>query len=523
MQRSQQHSSHMAPGDTDSLRTLSLDFLSLLGEGQVFSDVAFEVEGRHVYAHSGSFQFSAQSSGRLCQDKSCWHTHCSAAVKFGLDILNAAVFFGVEQLSAITQNHLASMAEKASIEDVMRMLVIARKQNDLHLWHLCSKLVAKSGLSPKMLLKYLPGDLVQELQSIRQKTGYNSDTTASGSATLEQKIKRMQKALDSSDVELVKLMVMGEGLNLDEVFGLHYAVSSCSRKVVKNLLELGAANVNLQDLDGRTPLHIAAQLGDPEKIAMLLDHHAEPHTRTATCATAMDIVQSGAAEIQSAGRYNTKADHNRLRACMELLERAALASTRLTHTRSAAVVDTGSPASILTENGSSTWFPEESDNFQGSMSRMKSAGTPGLLQSGNDIFSSLWNGLPGKVHGTETTERGEASRSPISRLLQPNSEFEYFDTQQLQSESCSLTSKPTMLETSSLDERPREMSRVFVDLKDLPVLRDVREVVFKDIKDITNDALENFKRVYTPNDEEVNSGWQLFLQEHSEAAALRTP
>lgn len=51
MQRSQQHSSHMAPGDTDSLRTLSLDFLSLLGEGQVFSDVAFEVEGRHVYAH----------------------------------------------------------------------------------------------------------------------------------------------------------------------------------------------------------------------------------------------------------------------------------------------------------------------------------------------------------------------------------------------------------------------------------------------------------------------------------------
>lgn len=80
-----------------------------------------------------------------------------------------------------------------------------------------------------------------------------------------------------------------------------------------------------------------------------------------------------------------------------------------------------------------------------------------------------------------------------------------------------------MLETSSLDERPREMSRVFVDLKDLPVLRDVREVVFKDIKDITNDALENFKRVYTPNDEEVNSGWQLFLQEHSEAAALRTP
>lgn len=177
--------------------------------------------------------------------------------------------------------------------------------------------------------------------------------------------------------------------------------------------------MNLQDLDGRTPLHIAAQLGDPEKIAMLLDHHAEPHTRTATCATAMDIVQSGAAEIQSAGRYNTKADHNRLRACMELLERAALASTRLTHTRSAAVVDTGSPASILTENGSSTWFPEESDNFQGSMSRMKSAGTPGLLQSGNDIFSSLWNGLPGKGMKRPPTELVPISRNLAEKVSWP--------------------------------------------------------------------------------------------------------
>lgn len=155
MQGSQQQSS-MSPPDDSSLKTLSGDFLGLLDEGRAFSDVTFEVEGRQVFAHrcvlaarspffrmifcgdsqllssalprpgtpqvipvgivgydvfmlllqflySGTFLLSAQNSGRGCKDKSCRHTHCSSAVEFGLEMLNAAVFFGVEQLSTITQ------------------------------------------------------------------------------------------------------------------------------------------------------------------------------------------------------------------------------------------------------------------------------------------------------------------------------------------------------------------------------------------------------------------------------------
>ncbi len=48
----------------------------------------------------------------------------------------------------------------------------------------------------------------------------------------------------------------------------------CNRKVVKTLLDLGAANVNLCGPDGRTPLHMVAEVGDPEMIAMLLDQMA---------------------------------------------------------------------------------------------------------------------------------------------------------------------------------------------------------------------------------------------------------
>ena len=131
------------------------------------------------------------------------------------------------------QKYLGAMAEKASIEDVMRMLARAGKKEDLHLWHLwslCSKLVAKSGLSVETLQKHLPAEVVLEVETIRHKSENNSHNTSNYHNNYsEQKTKRMQKALDSSDVELVKLMVMGEGLNLDKAFALHYAITSCSR------------------------------------------------------------------------------------------------------------------------------------------------------------------------------------------------------------------------------------------------------------------------------------------------------
>jgi regulatory protein NPR1 len=154
------------------LKSLSQDFLSLLLNGQSFSDVSFAVEGRHVYAHkcvlaarspffrmifcgdahmldgapavagsttqqqqpqppraatvapqvipvgivghdvfmlllqflyTGNLCFSPQNLSRACKEKSCWHTHCSSAVEFALETLNAAHFFGVDQLSTLTQ------------------------------------------------------------------------------------------------------------------------------------------------------------------------------------------------------------------------------------------------------------------------------------------------------------------------------------------------------------------------------------------------------------------------------------
>ncbi|KAL9672254.1 hypothetical protein QQ045_028504 [Rhodiola kirilowii] len=341
----------------EGLKSLSMDYLNLLINGQAFSDVSFSVEGRLVHAHrcilaarslffrkffSTEHQPAAAStlnkpppslqqvipvnsvgyevfmlmlqflySGQVsiipqkhetrsnCAERTCWHTHCSSAVDLALDTLAAARYFGVEQLALQTQKQLGSMVDKASIEDVMKVLIASRKQDLQHLWITCSHLVAKSGLPPEVLAKHLPFDVVAKIEDLRLKLSRPSLSFTSNSNTAmhhhlqggaadhiaavadfedQQKIRRMRRALDSSDVELVKLMVMGEGLNLDEALALHYAVENCSREVVKALLELGAADVNYRaGPGGKTPLHIASEMVSPDMVAVLLDHHADPN------------------------------------------------------------------------------------------------------------------------------------------------------------------------------------------------------------------------------------------------------
>ncbi|KAH7677117.1 regulatory protein NPR1 protein [Dioscorea alata] len=385
----------------EMLRSMSLDYLNLLINGQAFSDVSFSVEGRLVHAHrcilaarslffrkffcgpesppgssrvasprggvaAGGIVIPVHSvtfevfmlvlqflySGQVsiipqkheprpnCPDRGCWHTHCTAAVDLALDTLSAARIFGVEQLALLTQKQLASMVEKASIEDVMKVLTASRKQDMHQLWTTCSHLVSKSGLPPEVLAKHLPIDVVAKIEELRIKSSLSRrptsfmDVVTGPPAELEDhhhKIRRMRRALDSSDVELVKLMVMGEGLNLDAAFALHYAVENCSREVVKALLELGAADVNCPaGPAGKTPLHIAAEMVCPDMVAVLLDHHADPNIRTVDGVTPLDILRSLTSDFLFKGAVPglTHIEPNKLRLCLELVQSAAMVLSR---------------------------------------------------------------------------------------------------------------------------------------------------------------------------------------------------
>ncbi|CAL9097966.1 unnamed protein product [Musa textilis] len=433
----------------EALKSLTLDYLNLLVNGQAFSDVTFSVEGRFVHAHrcilaarslffrrffcgtdppspgllssprTGAaspgtaggggtvipvnsvsyevfllilqFLYSGQASvvpqkhqpPSGCCERSCWHTHCTAAVDLALDTLAAARSFGIKQLEQIievtshgligpslpiprfvicrrlmfgtavvhsgcgwVQKQLAVMVEKASIEDVMKVLVASRQQDLQQLWTTCSHLVAKSGLPAEVLAKHLPIDVVARIEELRFKSSlvrrspfvahhhHQQIDVAVSSADIDDhhhKIRRMRRALDSSDVELVKLMVMGEGLNLEDALALHYAVENCSREVVKALLELGAADVNRPaGPSGRTPLHVAAEMVCPDMVAVLLDHHADPNVRTVDGVTPIDILRTLTSEFLFKGAVPALShiESNKLRLCLELVQSAALVMTR---------------------------------------------------------------------------------------------------------------------------------------------------------------------------------------------------
>ncbi|XP_039010832.1 BTB/POZ domain and ankyrin repeat-containing protein NOOT1-like isoform X2 [Hibiscus syriacus] len=383
------------------LKSLSLDYLNLLINGQAFSDATFMVEGRLVHAHrcilaarsvffrkffcghdppsgldpvgsrmsSGGapvgsrpgvipvnsvgyevfllllqFLYSGQVSivpqkhepRPNCSERACWHTHCTSAVNLALDTLAAARYFGVEQLALLTQKQLTNMVEKASIEDVMKVLIASRKQDMHQLWTTCSHLVAKSGLPPDVLAKHLPIDVVAKIEELRLKSSLARRSLIPHHHELvadleDQKIRRMRRALNSSDVELVKLMVMGEGLNLDEALALHYAVENCSREVVKTLLELGASEVNYPaGPAGKTPLHIAAEMVSPDMVAVLLDHHADPNVRTVDGVTPLDILRTLTSDFLFKGAVPglTHIEPNKLRLCLELVQSAAMVISR---------------------------------------------------------------------------------------------------------------------------------------------------------------------------------------------------
>ncbi|KAJ3681051.1 hypothetical protein LUZ60_015540 [Juncus effusus] len=388
----------------DSFKSLSLDYLNLLINGQAFSDVSFSIEGRIVHAHRCvlaarslffrkffcgidnqiqnnsrggennnnnselvipvnsiryevfvlmlQFLYSGQASVLApkheplqgCGERGCWHTHCTGAVDLALDMLSAARSFGVEQLTLVVQKQLEGMVKEASIDDVMKVLVTSRKHDLQELWTTCSHLVARSGLSTEILAKHLPIDIVAKIEDLRAKSPLAlrspfmthhylpiDISSSSSSADRDHKLRRMRRALDSSDIELVKLMVMGEGLNLDDALAVHYAVQNCSREVVKALLELGASDVNCRaGPSGKTPLHLAAEMVSPDMVSVLLDHHADPNARTLDGVTPLDVLRNLTSDFLFKGAVPglTHIEPNKLRLCLELVQSAVVVMSR---------------------------------------------------------------------------------------------------------------------------------------------------------------------------------------------------
>uniref|UniRef100_A0A1D1XRL7 Regulatory protein NPR3 n=1 Tax=Anthurium amnicola TaxID=1678845 RepID=A0A1D1XRL7_9ARAE len=256
-----------------------------------------------------------------CVDPVCAHDACRPAINFAVELMYASSVFQITELASLFQRRLLNFIEKALVEDVIPILLVAfHSQLDVLLKH-CAQRVARSDLDDIALEKELPAEAVDKIKSIRRLSQPAEPNIPAVDPVQEKRIRRIHRALDSDDVELVKMLLEESEITLDDANALHYVVAYCDSKVVKEALALGLANVNLKNKRGYTPLHLAAMRREPAIIISLLDKGASASDITADGQTAVSICR----RLTRAKDYYSKTQHcqesNKDRLCIDVLER----------------------------------------------------------------------------------------------------------------------------------------------------------------------------------------------------------
>ncbi|XP_058072001.1 BTB/POZ domain and ankyrin repeat-containing protein NPR1 [Magnolia sinica] len=271
------------------------------------------------YLYTGKLKPSPQDVS-TCVDTSCVHDACRPAVNFAVELMYASSVFQIAELVSLFQRRLLNFVEKALIEDVIPIVQVAfHCQLNLLLTH-CIQRVARSDLDNITLEKEAPPEVVDNIKLLRLKSHPN-DPSAQVDPVQEKRVRRIHKALDSDDVELLKLLLSESDITLDDANALHYAAAYCDSKIVAEVLELRLANVNLKNARGYTVLHVAAMRREPAVIMSLL--------RMGACVS--DITADGQSTISICRRLTRAKDYcakteqgqesNKDRICIDILER----------------------------------------------------------------------------------------------------------------------------------------------------------------------------------------------------------
>ncbi|KAK9281699.1 hypothetical protein L1049_004603 [Liquidambar formosana] len=259
-----------------------------------------------------------------CVDNSCAHDACRPAINYAVELMYASATFQMKELVSLVQRRLLSfvVGEKALSEDVVPILVAAFHCQLDQLLSCCIQRVALSDLDSISLEKELPHEVASHIKSLRVKSQQEAESGAVEVDPMHEKgIKRIHKALDSDDVVLVNLLLDESNVTLDEAYALHYAVAYCDTKVVKEVLGLGMANLNLRNSRGYTVLHVAARRKEPSVIVALLAEGASALETTLDGQTALTICR----RLTRTKDYNKKTkpgeESNKDRICIDVLER----------------------------------------------------------------------------------------------------------------------------------------------------------------------------------------------------------
>lgn len=273
------------------------------------------------YLYTGKMK-SSPPEVSTCVHGGCPHDACRPAIVFAVELMYASVIFQVPELVSLFQRRLLNFIEKAFVEDVIPILLVAFHCELTHILTQCIHRVARSDLDDVSLEKDLPPEAARDVKSLRSNLPEAAqDPKPEEDALREKRIRHIHKALDCDDVELVKLLLTESNITLDEAHGLHYAVSYCDPKIVKEVIDLDQADVNRRNARGYTVLHVAAMRKEPSIIVCLLNKQVSVFETTRDGQNAVGICK----RLTRPKDYNMKAEHgqeaNKDRLCIELLER----------------------------------------------------------------------------------------------------------------------------------------------------------------------------------------------------------
>lgn len=182
----------------------------------------------------------------------------------------------------------------------------------------CTELIVKSDIDVITLEKALPQHIVKQIIDKRIELGSDKPKNI---CLPDKYVKRIHRALDSDDVELVRLLLREGHTNLDDAYALHYAVAYCDTKITTELLDLGLADVNGKNPRGCSVLHVAAMRKEPKLIVSLLTKGAQPSDLTLDGKKALQISKRLTKAVDYYSAEEGKAS-SRDRLCIEILEQA---------------------------------------------------------------------------------------------------------------------------------------------------------------------------------------------------------
>ncbi|CAN0898255.1 BTB/POZ domain and ankyrin repeat-containing protein NPR1, partial [Linum grandiflorum] len=299
-------------------------------------DVGFESLAAVLrYLYSGKVRTSPPAGVCICVDDDCPHLACRPALDFMVEVLYASYTFQVPELVTLYQKRLVDVLDKVSTDDALVILSVANLcgKSCESLLARCIDMVVKSDVDIVTLDKALPHQIAKQITDARWMLNSYKTTEKEEIHPDNKHVKRIHRALDSDDVELVRMLLKEGHTNLDDAEALHYAVAYCDSKTTMEVLDLGLADVNRRNSRGYTVLHIAAIRKEPKIIVSLLTKGARPCALTSDGRKALQIAKrlTRAADYHKysttdEGGNNINNNNNKAssqeRLCIEILEQA---------------------------------------------------------------------------------------------------------------------------------------------------------------------------------------------------------